>query len=177
MPLVVLSGGSSANIRSMDVEYYSEKGRKWIRRKGKTRALSMAQNYLKISLKVNGKEKTHNVHKLVSDAFNGIAQPGMEVDHIDSNKLNNRADNLRLITRKQNRLRSVWGKVKLQGVYFRKANTHRPYCSSIMINGHRIELGAFATPEEAHEAYKAALMAHYPNGLEYVSYLSEKIVS
>lgn len=154
-------------VRSKDVKYYSEKGNKWIVRTGKIRALSKGKNYLKLSLKVNGNERTVNVHVLVSDAFNRLRKEGEEIDHIDNDKLNNKAENLRVITRKQNTLRSVRGKVKLQGVWYRKANKNRPYCAHIMINGHRKELGAYASAEEAHQVYKEALEKHYPNGLKF----------
>lgn len=155
-------------IRSKDVSYFSSKGGKKIVRKGKIRALSNAGGYLKVSLKKNGKERTFNVHVLVSDAFNGFRNEGQEIDHIDCCKTNNNADNLRLISKKQNRLRSISGAIPYQGVWYRKKNTNRPFCASIMMDGKRVNIGSFETPELAYKAYTEALGKNYPCALEYL---------
>ena len=42
------------------------------------------------------------VHRLVCEAFHGPCPPGMEVLHLDENGLNNRPENLRWGTRKEN---------------------------------------------------------------------------
>lgn len=46
------------------------------------------------------------VHRLVAEAFHGQCPPGYETDHIDGDKLNNRANNLEWVTRKENIARS-----------------------------------------------------------------------
>ena len=48
-----------------------------------------------------GKAKTFTIHVLVGNAFIGKRTNGLEFDHIDRNKTNNRADNLRLATRSE----------------------------------------------------------------------------
>lgn len=42
------------------------------------------------------------VHKLVAEYFIGLRPDGYVIDHIDGNYLNNRADNLRYVTRSEN---------------------------------------------------------------------------
>lgn len=55
-------------------------------------------DYLQVNLYGNGKMKTHKIHKLVSYAFQEICGEwfeGCECDHLDTNKTNNYAINLR----------------------------------------------------------------------------------
>ena len=49
----------------------------------------------------NGKADKHLLHRLVADAFIGGIE-GMQVNHIDSDRLNNNLDNLELVTPKEN---------------------------------------------------------------------------
>lgn len=50
----------------------------------------------------NGIHKTHYIHRLVYESFNGKIKEGNQVDHIDSNPLNNMLDNLREVTPLEN---------------------------------------------------------------------------
>ena len=62
--------------------------------------------YLRIDLINNKKDKRYRlntyIHKLVAEYFIGERHEGYVIDHIDGNYLNNRADNLRYVTQKQN---------------------------------------------------------------------------
>ena len=94
---------------------------------------------------------TYLVHCLVWFYKTG-AWATSEVDHKDLNKSNNRFNNLREATPKQNcanRKKRSDSKNLYKGVS-KKCNKWR---SSIMINGKRVQLGYFNTPEEAHTAY------------------------
>lgn len=77
------------------------------------------------------------------------------IDHIDGNGLNNKKINLRAVTHHQNLLNSKKykkSKCKYKGIH---VTTHikKPYRSRIMYNGNRIQIGYFATQEEAALAY------------------------
>ena len=61
--------------------------------------------YLQVNLYENGNRKTHKIHKLVSYAFQeicGLYFNGCECDHLDTNKKNNIAENLRNVTPLEN---------------------------------------------------------------------------
>jgi hypothetical protein len=58
--------------------------------------------YLKVSLSVGSAKKTLTVHSIVAQAFLGNRPHGLDINHKDGNKANNRADNLEYITRGQN---------------------------------------------------------------------------
>jgi hypothetical protein len=97
-----------------------------------------------------------------------IMQPpkGFEVDHIDRNPLNNRRDNLRVVTHstnQQNRIQSN-NTSGYKGVSFRaNRGTYRAF---IKQHGKQITLGCFLDPEEAARAYdKKAVELFGPDAL------------
>lgn len=64
------------------------------------RVSPMKGGYLKVNLCKNSIKRTRAVHKLVAEAFLGPCPKRHEVNHIDTNKNNNRASNLEYLTRK-----------------------------------------------------------------------------
>lgn len=58
--------------------------------------------YRKVSVSVEGATETRNVPNMVCAAFHGERPEGMEVGHRDGKAQNDRADNLRWVTRKEN---------------------------------------------------------------------------
>lgn len=99
------------------------------------------------------------MHRVVLERI--LEQPipkGYMVDHIDGNGLNNSRSNLRLATRAQNtynsKTRSTCG---FKGV----TRCWRKWKAQIRQGSELIYLGLYDTPEEAHEAYKAAATERY----------------
>ena len=60
------------------------------------------QGYFRVSLWQNGEEKHYKVHRLVLCAFVGPCPAGMEANHLDGDKSNNRLENLEWIPRSWN---------------------------------------------------------------------------
>lgn len=96
---------------------------------------------------VNG--STIRLHHLVI----GFPPSGLETDHINRNKLDNRRENLRHVTHQVNLMnREFKNKSGYKGVYFEKNRKTKPYKTCITRNGKRINLGYYATPELASQA-------------------------
>jgi len=92
---------------------------------------------------------------------NILLQPpqGRYVDHINGNPLDNRRENLRIVTPTQNawnRKAKNTGSTKYKGVWRVKRSYGVAYETSICVEGKRTRLGAFSTAEEAHMAYEEA---------------------
>ena len=58
--------------------------------------------YLFVTLSKNGVKKTFYINRLVYSTFVEEIPEGMQVNHIDENKENNKVDNLNLMTSKEN---------------------------------------------------------------------------
>lgn len=112
--------------------------------------------YVSVILCLSCKVKKMYVHTIVWDHF-GDTSRLLQVDHIDNNKLNNRIDNLQLLscrnnitkyhltTKKTSKYTGVW--------WYKKCNL---WASRIYINSTFKYLGYFKTEEEAHLAYQNA---------------------
>lgn len=89
------------------------------------------------------------------------AEPGVDVDHVDGNTLNNQRDNLRLCNRQQNTFNSRGQKnsvSKYKGVSWHKHT--RKWFAQIGVNGKNIFLGYYDTPEEAARARDTASLKY-----------------
>lgn len=60
------------------------------------------QGYIRIKIRKDGKDKGCAVHRLVWEAFNGPIPPGMEINHKNGKKDDNRLSNLELVTSSEN---------------------------------------------------------------------------
>ncbi len=79
-----------------------------------------------------------------------IPPHGMTIDHINGDRLDNRRDNLRVVTRAENNR----NRHNVAGAWQDKRDGR--WDSSITIKGTKYNLGRFATKQEAMAAYAAA---------------------
>jgi hypothetical protein len=116
------------------------------------------KGYFYVGLYLNEISKQHQIHVLVAKSFLGHNSCGFKlvVDHIDENIINNKLDNLQLITNRENVSRSKKGGTsKYTGVYYHKSSCK--YISRILIGGKRKYLGYYDCELKAHLAYQKAL--------------------
>lgn len=88
--------------------------------------------------------------------------PGLEVDHLNRNKLDNRRANMRRVTHQQNRQNLAAQRNSSTGVRGVSPDRKR-YRARLHLNGKRVWVGVFDTIDAAGEAVQAArrrLMTH-----------------
>lgn len=90
------------------------------------------------------------------------APDGLDVDHINMDPLDNRRANLRVCTRSQNKANA--GKHRDNTSGFTGVNwntTAKAWAARLGLNGKKVFLGYFNTPEEAAKAYNAAKVKYF----------------
>jgi hypothetical protein len=123
--------------------------------------------YLQVCLSKNkikkSSSKTYSVHQLVAIAFLDHNPKGNElvIDHINNNKLDNRVENLQIVTHRYN-VYKTQGKYSSQykGVCVCLYKGRKKWRAQIKISGKRTHLGYFTDEYEAHLAYQNALKQH-----------------
>ena len=114
--------------------------------------------YLRVVLSKNKIRTNKSVHQLVAESFLNHIPNGnnLVVDHINDNKLDNRVENLQIITQRKNAYKTQ-GKYssKYKGVHW--CNRKYKWVSKIWINGKRKFLGYFVNEQEAAAAYQNEL--------------------
>lgn len=116
-------------------------------KKGQEAGALTANGYVQLRLD----KQDYLAHRLMWFYVYG-AFPVLQIDHIDRDKTNNSANNLRLATPKQNgENRSLKSNNSSghRGVFFRKNLISKPWHVSIMNNRKTIHIGFFATLDEA----------------------------
>lgn len=113
------------NVKSLN---YNRTGKEKI-----LQVITTSKGYIRISLCKDGITKNYKVHRLVWTAFNGVIPDGMQVNHINEDKSDNRLSNLNLMTCKAN---INWGtgilrRCKLIVQYDLYGNLIKEWCSTI----------------------------------------------
>ena len=99
--------------------------------------------------------RNHKIHIVVASAFIGERPEGMFVDHIDGDKSNNDASNLRYLTPRQNmracRKNTRGSTSRYRGVHWNTRDQN--WVSSIKHCGKSIRIGSFKCEHDAAAAY------------------------
>jgi hypothetical protein len=115
-----------------------------------------SEGYLNLDYTIEGTRHYKKIHRLIAVAFVPNPEDKPCVDHIDNNRTNNNAYNLRWCTigeNQQNKCVHKNNSTGTKGVYFRKdakdTENNKKWRAIIMHNGVSINLGHFKTKEEA----------------------------
>jgi len=131
--------------------------KKWVKKNGavsQRRKVNMFKPNLNtgyVQVMVRGKRLS--VHRVVWEYFNGPIPEGMQVDHKNGIKHDNRLENLRLVTPRQNAQNTKQHRSgRLPGCSFHKG--HSKWSSRVTVDGRTRHLGYYDTEQEAYEIYK-----------------------
>ena len=122
--------------------------------------------YLIFGVTVDHKLFHCRVHAIIWEIHYGPVTPGMEIDHKNSIRNDNRIENLQELTHHDNIIKqtiSKNNKTGYRGVYFN--NKYKKFGAQIKINYKNKKLGYFDTAEEAYEARKLAELKYYGSKL------------
>lgn len=112
--------------------------------------------YNSVMLTNRDKRKRILVHKLIFEAFYGVdSNRKIVIDHINDNKLDNRLENLQLVSNRFNSTKKAKGYSSYVGVSYNKKR--KKYNSAILVDGKSIFLGTFDCEYKAHLAYQKKL--------------------
>ena len=109
---------------------------------------------IKITISIRGKAMNFKAHRIVWEMHHGPIPDGVLIDHANGDPWDNSLSNLRLASNAENCRNAAVSKncrSGMKGAYWN--NRDQRWRSAICVNRKRIQLGSFATADEAHAAY------------------------
>lgn len=112
-----------------------------------------AHGYKVVRVTYSGLAQLYPVHRIVWALLHG--RDASVIDHINGNRSDNRAENLRELTQSENVRKKHPTKAGLRGAHYDKSRGK--WLAQIRIDGRQVFLGRFDTEEAAHCAYLSRL--------------------
>ncbi len=106
------------------------------------------------------KKRAYPVHRIIW-LLHYKVWPRRHIDHINGIKTDNRIENLREVTHRQN-MRNAKRHVKGKIAGYSWSNSKKRFRASIFVNGSSVHLGYYRTEEEAETAYYFGLIEYDP---------------
>ena len=123
------------------------------KRTGRILKQFISDGRVRINLSKDKKSYSLRVHQLLAEVFIGDIPDGYVVDHKDNNPLNNKLDNLQIITIRKNLTKDKYRKGKTSKYPGVCISSVGQITSQIYYDNKNIYLGTFKTEEEASEKY------------------------
>jgi hypothetical protein len=111
---------------------------------GKEAGNNVSTNYKKIMIR----GFNYYTHRLIWILHNGDIPEGLQIDHINGDKFDNRLENLRLVTHQEN----GFNRINSKGFYWQKGRC----IAQIWYENQNTYLGSFDSEGEARQAYLEA---------------------
>jgi len=115
--------------------------------------------YMRVGLYKKGVQSKRMIHQLMAEAFLNHKVKGTKLvcDHIDNDKLNNKLENIQIISFRENISKDIRiGTSKYIGVSWN--SSRKKWLSQIMINKKILFLGYFKNELEASKSYQFELL-------------------
>jgi len=148
---------NKGRVKSLRRFIYDKNGQKRIVYEKILKQSLTTTGYYRVNLKKKNISKTKKIHQMMAESFLGHKPNGFKlvVDHINNNPLDNRIENLQIVTNRVNTSKDKKGSSKYTGVCW--CNTNKIWVSHIRHNGKKINLGRFKNEYDAHLAYQKKL--------------------
>ncbi|MHB9331899.1 HNH endonuclease signature motif containing protein [Phytobacter ursingii] len=125
-------------------------------KKGDLADTYMCNRYRKVTITICGVQRQLLAHRVIWILFHGDIPDGMQVDHMDGNRINNNISNLRLVTNQENQHNRRFAK----GFCWHKATGK--WSAQIEVEDVVISLGLHDTELDARAAYIRAKRNLHP---------------
>ena len=140
------------------IHSYDKFRNKWVDRKFRTRA----DGYFDFGLGSHryGTYKGYTVHSVITLCYLGEKPEGLQTDHINNIRTDNRVENLQYISLIDNSRKRLDHK-RGQPIKGFSINKYGRFRARIRHHGKYIDLGSYATEEEARQAYADAKLKYH----------------